>query len=122
MKFQKLDTDFSVCKLSSLSPQILSQSLFFAAKTDEEFSLVCPSSKLPAEVIEEEPGWKALRICGILDFSLIGILSEISNILAENKIGIFAVSTFNTDYIFVKNENFEHAITELEKAGHEITA
>ena len=56
----------------------------------------------------------------MLDFSLIGILSKISGILADNKIGIFAVSTYNTDYILVKKENFEKALRVLGEAGYEI--
>ena len=64
--------------------------------------------------------WKAFRICGTLDFSLIGILSRISAILAEHKIGIFAVSTFNTDYILVKKELFETALAALKEAGYSI--
>ena len=59
--------------------------------------------------IEREDGWKAFRIEGILDFSLIGILSKISALLAENEIGIFAISTYNTDYILVKEENYTKA-------------
>ena len=55
-----------------------------------------------------------------MDFSLIGILAEISRILAANQIGIFAVSTYNTDYILVKQENFEKALAVLRQAGHEI--
>ena len=57
---------------------------------------------------------------GILDFSMIGILSQLADILAENKIGIFAVSTFNTDYILVKEENFDRALKALASAGYDI--
>ena len=57
---------------------------------------------------------------GVLDFSLIGILSKLSGILAENKIGIFAVSTYNTDYILVKEENFERALDALSSAGYSV--
>ncbi|MBO7419725.1 MAG: ACT domain-containing protein [Spirochaetaceae bacterium] len=57
----------------------------------------------------------------VLDFSLIGIFSKISGILAENAIGIFAVSTFNTDYILVKAENFDKAMTVLANAGYTIS-
>ena len=56
----------------------------------------------------------------MLDFSLIGILSKISGILADNKIGIFAVSTYNTDYILVKKENFDRAMQVLAEAGYEV--
>ena len=58
---------------------------------------------MPKMTIEREDGWRGFRIQGILDFSLIGILSKLSGILADNKIGIFAISTFNTDYILVKD-------------------
>lgn len=67
-----------------------------------------------------DKGWKAFRIQGVLDFSLIGILSKISGILADNKIGIFAVSTYNTDYVLTKEENFEKAIEVLENKGYDI--
>ena len=66
-----------------------------------------------------DPG-RGFRIQGVLDFSLIGILSKISGILADNKIGIFAVSTYNTDYILVKSENFGRAIDALRKEGYTI--
>ena len=71
-------------------------------------------------VTDRDDGWKAFRIQGILDFSLIGILAEISKILAENRIGIFAVSTFNTDYILTKKENYEKALEVLGRAGYEV--
>lgn len=70
--------------------------------------------------VERDDGWKAFRIQGVLDFSLIGILSRISAILAENKIGIFAVSTYNTDYILVKKENYQRALKALETQGYRI--
>ena len=55
-----------------------------------------------------------------MDFSLIGILSELSTLLAENKIGIFAVSTYNTDYILTKKENYDKALEILSKAGYRV--
>ena len=100
---------------------MLTEEYCFVGKTDEELSLVCLTSKVPQNTIEREDGWKAFRIQGILDFSLIGILAPIANILAENKIGIFAVSTYNTDYILVKQENFEKAATLLADNGYSIT-
>lgn len=77
----------------------------FVGKTDEENSLVCLTENVPNNVTEQDDGWKASRIQGILDFSLIGILSKISTLLAENNIGIFSISTYNTDYILTKMEN-----------------
>ncbi len=67
-----------------------------------------------------EDGWRALRVKGVLDFSLTGILAKISGILANAKIGIFAVSTYNTDYILMKKENFEKALNVLSDAGYDI--
>ena len=75
---------------------------------------------MPSVTVEREDGWKGFRIEGVLDFSLIGVLSKISGILAENKIGIFALSTYNTDYILVKEENFDRALTVLSGAGYEV--
>ena len=89
-------------------------------KTDEEISLVCKTRDTPEKTIERDDGWKGFRIQGVLDFSLIGILSKLSGILAENKIGIFAVSTFNTDYILVKAENFEKALSVLSAEGYTV--
>ena len=63
---------------------------------------------------------RGFRIQGVLDFSLIGILSKLSAILAENGVGIFAISTFNTDYILVKAENFEKALKVLSDAGYDV--
>ena len=81
---------------------------------------MCLTSEVPSNVIEREEGWKAFRIEGVLDFSSIGILSKISTLLAEEEIGLFAVSTFNTDYIFVKKENVMSALDKLNSAGYEI--
>ncbi|AKA70450.1 amino acid-binding ACT domain protein [Clostridium scatologenes] len=76
---------------------------------------------MPENTVECDNGWKGFRIQGILDFSLIGILSKIATLLAENKIGIFTVSTYNTDYIFTKKENFEKAINVLENNEYKIS-
>lgn len=120
MEIKKIGYDFSVCKVEDYSLVDFNKEFMFAGKTDEEVSLVCLTSDVPSNTIEREDGWKAFRIQGILDFSLIGILSEISGILAENKIGIFAISTYNTDYILTKAENFQRAIDVLAYAGYVI--
>lgn len=75
---------------------------------------------MPQNTIECDNGWKGFNIQGILDFFIIGILSKISTLLAGNKIGIFAVSTYNTDYIFTKEENFGKATNFLKNNGYEI--
>ncbi len=77
-------------------------------------------SEVPSNVIKRDDGWRAFRIQGVLDFSLIGILAKIASVLADNGISIFAVSTYNTDYVMVKKENFQDALEVLAAAGYEI--
>ena len=120
MELKRLDYDFSVCKVIDLSGVDMAQEFCFVGKTDEELSLVCITENVPDNTIEREDGWKGFRIQGVLDFSLIGILSKISGILADNKIGIFAVSTYNTDYVLMKAEHFERAMTVLTQEGYEV--
>jgi len=120
MILKKINQDFSVCKVENYSEVNIDSVFCFLCKTDEEKSLVCLTEDKPSNCTDIDDGWKAFRIEGILDFSLIGILSKISSILADNKIGIFAVSTFNTDYILVKKESFERALSILADAGYEV--
>lgn len=120
MELKRLPYDLTVCKVSDTAGIDLSKEFYFIGKTDEELSLVCRTEDTPEGTTDCDHGWKAFRIQGILDFSLIGILSKLSGILAENEIGIFAVSTFNTDYILVKAENFDRAMEVLAKEGYSI--
>ena len=120
MKLKVIDEEFSVCKVMDYSGVNLDKPYVFTGATDEEKSLVCPISDVPENTIERNDGWKAFRIEGVLDFSLIGILSKISSCLAENGIGIFAISTFNTDYILTKTENFNKAQQSLAAQGYTI--
>ena len=119
-KIEPLDVELSVCKVGDYSGVDISRPFCFTGCTDEENSLVCPTEIVPDNTIERDDGWKAFRIVGTLDFSLIGILARISKILASNEIGIFAISTYNTDYILIKEENFEKAISVLRSAGYKI--
>lgn len=115
---EPLDLNLSVCKVVDYSQIDISQPFCFTGSTDEEFSLVCPTEMVPENTTERDDGWRAFRIVGVLDFSLVGILAGISAVLAENKIGLFAVSTYNTDYILTKVENFEKALDVLKSAGY----
>ncbi len=118
MELEKLPFDFTVCKIPDISRVDPTQEFCFTGRTDEEFSLVCRTEDVPENVITREDGWKGFRIQGMLDFSLIGILADISGVLAENNIGIFVISTFNTDYIFVKAKLFDRAMNVLETSGY----
>lgn len=120
MNLKVLRGEFSVCKLKKwMDPSSLVHPFFFGV-TEEEISLVCPVSSVPEEFLEREDGWKGFYIDGTLDFSLIGILARISAVLAAEEIGIFVVSTYNTDYVFVKKENFDRALEALSQAGYEM--
>lgn len=120
MELKIIDYEFTVCKVPDYTQVSLESEFCFIGKTNEEKSLVCLAEKVPDNALKCEHGWKAFRIQGILDFSLIGILAAISSLLAENKIGIFAVSTYNTDYIFIKKQDFKRALYVLSEAGYYI--
>ena len=120
MELKKLPYNFSVCKLSKTNDINLNTDICFIGITDEEISLVCRTEDVPMDTIERDDNWKGFRIQGVLDFSLIGILSRLSGILAENKIGIFAVSTYNTDYILVKSVYFDRAMDLLANSGYTV--
>lgn len=119
MKLQILQEKFTICKISDVSQVNFNDEFVFFGKTDEEFSLVCKTDSAPENTLVCDPGWRAFRIQGQLDFSLIGILSKITKVLADCKIGIFAVSTYNTDYVLMKQENLARAMQALAEAGYD---
>jgi hypothetical protein len=94
-------------------------SFFSLTKTDQEISIVCAQSELPAGVRAERDR-RLLKIESILTFSLTGILASVTVPLADAAISIFAVSSFDTDYILVAEHNIEQAIAVLENAGHKV--
>ena len=120
IKIKRIQYDFSVCQLEDYSLVNYDSLYYFIEKTGTEKSLVCLTSDVPSNTIKREDGWKAMYIQGTLDFSLIGILSKIADILAKNHISIFVVSTYDTDYLLVKEENFERALDLLKNEGYEI--
>lgn len=120
VEIKRLEYDFSICKVTDFTQVDWGSAYCFAGRSDEECSLVCTTEKIPANAVACDNGWKAFRVQGVLDFSLIGILSEISTLLAKAGIGIFAVSTYNTDYILTKKENFPKALDVLSNAGYRI--
>lgn len=120
MKIEKIAGEFSVCKVKDLSEVNFQSEFCFIGKTDEELSLVCLTDQVPSNTLCREDGWRAFRIQGMLDFSLIGILSRITTLLAENQIGVFALSTYQTDYILIKARHFPMAMEALSQAGYQI--
>lgn len=115
MNIKVLKDRYSICRLESedMVPLWVDTKNFISiTRTEDELSIVCIDKNIPNE-IKSEKGWRVLKVEGPLDFSLIGILSKISGILAKEKISIFVVSTFDTDYILVKEESLENSIKVL---------
>ncbi|WP_077622774.1 ACT domain-containing protein [Sediminibacillus massiliensis] len=89
--------------------------------TDEEISIICPEKNIPLDLSAQvEKGWSAFKVAGELDFSLTGILVSLAAPLAEASISIFALSTYNTDYLLVKTDNLERAIHILRSEGFKV--
>ncbi|MDO4483382.1 MAG: ACT domain-containing protein [Clostridia bacterium] len=120
MELQVLPCDLSVCKVTDYAQVDWSAPFTFTGYTDEEYSLVCPASAVPDNTTHREDGWRGFRIVGTLDFSLVGILARIASLLAENGISIFALSTFNTDYVLMKADAFDRALAVLRENGYAV--
>lgn len=126
MQLKILDSTFSILKFSpteSIPLWALRSDIFSITRTDDELSIVCPSEcvSMYAEFKDVENDWRCMKVEGVLDFNLTGILSSLVNPLSENKISIFAISTFNTDYLLIKSHSIEKAKLVLENEGHTIS-
>lgn len=120
MELKILEDKFKVIKLSAndeIPKGVLEQDMVSITKTDEEVSIVIKSDFDIARG-EVEDNWRAIKVVGQLDFALIGILSKISTVLTNANISIFAISTYNTDYILMKNDKLEQAINALKENGY----
>ena len=117
---EPLSDVFSVCKVSDYSGVDIDRPFVFTGRTDQEKSLVCPTDLVPDNTTDRDDGWRGFRIGAEIDFSLIGILARISKVLASNEVGIFAISTYNTDYVLVKEKDFRKALGALKSAGYRI--
>ncbi len=111
---------FTVCRVAAEGTLPAGDFVFYA-RTDAEYSLVCPTENVPVNTLEREDGWRGFRIRGQLDFSLVGILAPIAALLAEKRIGIFAVSTFLTDYVLFREADLAAVKRTLGDAGYALT-
>ena len=115
-----LPENYSICRLgpeAGIPPWALAGDFYSITRTKGELSLVCSEEFVPVGV-QVEKGWRCLQVSGPLDFSLTGILASLTNSLAEAGVSVFAISTFETDYLLVKADNLKRAVLELEEAGH----
>ncbi len=111
---------YGICRLDARAriPRWVHHSIFFSvSRSPDELSILCEDRLVPDDV-SCEPGWSAIRVVGTLDFSLIGVLASLANPLVEAKIGLFTVSTYETDYLLVREKRLDDAIAVLEAAGH----
>jgi len=121
LKFSRVPGSFAVCRLpagAALPAWACNGSFSSIARTSDELSIVCLAAQVPSE-IQHDNGWACLKLHGPFPFSETGILSSFVQPLADRAIPIFAISTFDTDYVLVKNEWLEKAVEALMEAGHE---
>ena len=120
IELKKIDRDFTICKMETIENVDISQEFVFIQKTPDELSIVCESEYVPDNAIATEAGWKALKVSGTLDFGLIGIIAKIAGILADADISIFVISTYDTDIILMKANNYDRGIKKLICNGYVI--
>ena len=102
---------------AEIPPSCFKSKFYSITRTEDELSIVCESSLDGVNSIRSEKGWRRLKVSGLLDFSLTGTMSAISGPLAANGIPIFAISTFDTDYILIKAERWKEGKQALTAAG-----
>lgn len=119
MNLELLSETLAVCRLSADTelPSWFGGTFQNATRAPEELSLVCEAERIP-ETIKVEKDWRCLRVSGTLAFQLTGILAPLTTPLAQAKISIFAISTFDTDYLLVKHHALDETIQVLEAEGH----
>ncbi|HUW39560.1 MAG TPA: ACT domain-containing protein [Rectinemataceae bacterium] len=126
MRLKRLKGVYSICRLDPRAePPAWANSGFVSmTRTETEFSVVCESRLVPggdaAPSIKEEGGWGMIQVLGPLDFGLVGVISSISKPLADYRISIFSLSTFDTDYFLVKDEKMDLALGVLRSFGFEV--
>ncbi len=119
MKLNLLDNLYAVCRLAGVNavPAWASGELVAIVQETNASTVVCLQANIPDDVVSEKD-WRVIKVAGPLDFNLVGILSELAGILADANISIFAISTFDTDYLLVKSGRLGEATAALETHGH----
>lgn len=115
---------YAICKCNrdtSLSTMFFPADFYSVARTKDELSIVCKQSDVPENVNDINKDWKILQIADPLDFSLVGIIADITTILKKNNLPVFTISTFTTDYFLVKDHHLNKATEALKSYGHTIT-
>ena len=122
LNLRLLNDTFAVCRLDSdapLPPWATAGDLITITRTADELSVVCRQDAVP-EGIPCEWGWRCLRVAGTIPFSVVGVLASLTAPLAEAGISVFAISTFDTDYLLVKENDLAAAVEALQRQGHTV--
>lgn len=122
LKMSVMKNNFGVCRLEPGAPipeWAANGDFVSITRTQDELSVVCPQSTIPEGILCERD-WRAFKVEGPLDFSLTGILSSISTVLAQRGISIFAISTYDTDYILVKGKDLDNAVDALRRGQYDV--
>src|SRR5262245_25011557 len=117
-----LGETFAVSKLESGAPipgWATSGNWWSVTTTNDELSIVCPENKVPVNITSNR-GWKCLKVIGPMQFSITGVLSSLLKPLAEARISVFTLSTFDTDYLLVKTESLAATVNLLASVGHRV--
>jgi hypothetical protein len=111
----------AICRLGpdASAPRADGNRFLSVTRTQDELSIVCPEADVPEEV-QSDLGWRCLKVAGPLDLALTGVLASLVNPLAAAYINIFAISTYDTDYLLVKEENLARSIDILTRSGHKV--
>ena len=116
-----MDWELSICRLDRLpDASVLQRRPCFLVLTDKEVSLVCETRTAPRDAVERDDGWRAFRVSGTLDLSLVGVLRGIADVLADIGVPVFVVSTYDTDYVLVKEGSLDRALDALSAAGYAV--
>jgi hypothetical protein len=124
MDLRVLDEALAVCRLSpdSLWPVPAGDGFYSVTRTNVELSIVCSESQAPVDrSARVETGWRALEVVGPLEFSMVGVLADLSGLLAAAEVSLFVISTYDTDYILVRSDSLEKAIGVLREGGHHVS-
>ena len=117
LSLQVLSSQFSVCQCAEMPARLPQGGFYSLTRTGDEISIVCETALAPEKATAREDGWRALKVCGPLDFALVGILAHIASALAEASVPLFALSTYDTDYVLVKDDKLADALHALQHAG-----
>lgn len=120
MRLRLLPGSYAVARLdpsTTLPPWATSGGFWSVTRAGSELSIVCAEAAVPSEVTAER-GWRALAVAGPLDFAVTGILHDLTAPLARAELSVFAISTYDTDYLLVRAATVEDAVAAMRAAGH----